>query len=404
MKLNKTFNIFFLCFLVFTACKSTNNEKHDKHLAVDAEYYTCSMHPQIRENKPGKCPICHMDLIPVKSNENKIDEISLSDQQIVLGNITAQTLEETKKKMEDSYNGIMAYNQSTIKTISSRAMGRIEKLYFKTIGDFIKKGNPVYLLYSEDIAIVKQDYQIAYKQLSIPGDFGRNAKVLLNAAEQKLLFYGLTIEQIESIKTSSEISPYITVYSNYSGYITEVISNEGNYLMEGTGIIRLADLSTLWVETQVNANYSNQVKTGQIANITFPDYPGKSTSAKVTFINPEIDYNSRLLLIRLEIQNQNLTLRPGMQTIVKFKQPEIKGIFIPVDAVIREENATYIWIEEKHGVYKNVMIETGIETNGMIEIKSPIDLTKKIVITGAYAINSEYKFRKGSDPMEGMKM
>ena len=106
----------------------------------------------------------------------------------------------------------------------------------------------------------------------------------------------------------------------------------------------------------------------------------------------------------MEIPNQNLMLKPGMQAIIKFKQPDIKGLFIPTDAVIREENATYIWVEKRPGVFENRMVETGAEINGMIEIKSEIDKTKKIVITGAYAINSEYKFRKGSDPMEGMKM
>ncbi|MNR25431.1 hypothetical protein D3C85_1425840 [compost metagenome] len=82
----------------------------------------------------------------------------------------------------------------------------------------------------------------------------------------------------------------------------------------------------------------------------------------------------------------------------------MKGLFIPIDAVIREENASYIWVEKRPGIFENLMVETGIETNGLIEIKSEIDASKKIVITGAYAINSEYKFRKGTDPMEGMKM
>ncbi len=93
-----------------------------------------------------------------------------------------------------------------------------------------------------------------------------------------------------------------------------------------------------------------------------------------------------------------------MQAIAKINQAAVKGLFIPTDAVIREQNASYVWFEKRPGVFENLMVETGIETNGMIEIKSEIDASKKIVITGTYAINSEYKFRKGSDPMEGMKM
>ncbi|WP_269243517.1 hypothetical protein [Flavobacterium limnophilum] len=90
--------------------------------------------------------------------------------------------------------------------------------------------------------------------------------------------------------------------------------------------------------------------------------------------------------------------------MAKLTQSNVKGLYIPIDAVLREENASYIWLEKKPGVFEVQMVETGVETNGMIEIKSDIDASKKVVITGAYAINSEYKFRKGGDPMEGMKM
>ena len=400
----KIISILIALVVIVTACQNKNSEDHSKHNSDGISYYTCSMHPQIRMDKPGKCPICHMDLIPVKNNGSEAEEISLSEQQIKLGNITTQTIEETQNRREESYTGMLTYNQNNIKTISARTMGRIDKLYFKTIGNYISKNEPLYVLYSEDIAIAKQDYMVALKQLEIPGDFGKNAKTLMNAAEQKLLFYGLTDKQIESLQKNNEVSPYTTFYSPYSGYITDIAVTEGSYVMEGSGLIRIADLSNLWLEAQINANYANQVSMGQLASISFADYPGKSITSKITFINPEINPDTRLLLIRLEVPNQNVMLKPGMQAVIKFKQPDIKGLFIPTDAVIREENATYIWLEKRPGVFENIMVETGAEINGLIEIKTEIDKTKRIVISGAYAINSEYKFRNGSDPMEGMKM
>lgn len=386
------------------ACNTKNKEDHSKHPAKESVYYTCAMDPQIRESKPGKCPICHMTLTPVKNDESAANEIALSDQQIKLGNITMQTITESGNSLEETYTGVLTINQEKIKTISSRAMGRIEKLYFKTTGDYISKNVAVYQLYSEDIAIAKQDYFAAYKQLAMPGDFGKNAKTMLNAAKQKLLFFGLSNTQIESIKKSNEISPYTTFYSTSSGYVTEIIATEGSYIMEGLGILKLADLNTLWLEAQVNVNYAKSLKVGQNAKILFTDYPDKTINAKVAFINPEINPDTRLLLIRMEVPNPNLFLKPGMQAMAKLTQPNVKGIFIPTDAVIREENASYIWIEKRHGVFENVMVETGMETNGMIEIKSKMDPEKKVVITGAYAINSEYKFRKGTNPMEGHDM
>jgi len=405
MKTLKIITLLSILLMVMIACNSKNKEDHSGHKMTDeTTFYTCSMDPQIKEDKPGKCPICHMHLTPVKLDKTNSNEISLSKQQIRLGNISLQSITTSQSSVNQNYTGTLAINQDKINSVSSRAMGRIEKLFFKTVGDYVAKNQAVYQLYSEDIAIAKQDYFTAFKQLSMPGDFGKNAKNMLASAKQKLLFYGLTNAQIENIKTNKEVSPNTIFYSSHSGTISEIVATEGSYVMEGSGIIKIADLNSLWLETQVNVNYAKNLKIGQKATVTFSDFPDKTINTQVAFINPEINPDTRLLLIRMEIPNQGLQLKPGMQAVVKLTQSNAKGLFIPIDAVIREENASYIWVEKRPGIFENVMVETGIETNGMIEIKSDLDPSKKVVITGAYAINSEYKFRKGSDPMEGMKM
>ena len=404
MKQLQKIALILLAFTVIFACNSKNKGGHEPHLNGESIFYTCSMDPQIKEDKPGKCPICHMDLTPMKKDNGVSTEISLSDQQIKLGNISTALISESQNSLEDSYTGVLTVNQEKIKSISSRAMGRIEKLYFKTEGDYIQKNQAVYQLYSEPIAIAKQDYVTAYKQLSMPGDFGKNAKNLLEGAKQKLLFFGLSNAQIEGLKKTNEVSPYTIFYSTYSGTVSEIAATEGNYVMEGAPIIKIADLNNLWLETQVNVNYANSLRLGQTAIISFTDYPNKKMKATISFINPEINPDSRLLLIRMEVPNPSMLLKPGMQANAQLKRSNLKGIFIPVDAVIRDENASFIWVEKSHGVFENVMVETGVESNGMIEIKSDLDPNKKVVITGAYAINSEYKFRKGNDPMAGMKM
>lgn len=404
MKQLQKIALILLAFTVILACNSKNKGGHEPHLNGESIFYTCSMDPQIKEDKPGKCPICHMDLTPMKKDNGVSTEISLSDQQIKLGNISTALISESQNSLEDSYTGVLTVNQEKIKSISSRAMGRIEKLYFKTEGDYIQKNQAVYQLYSEPIAIAKQDYVTAYKQLSMPGDFGKNAKNLLEGAKQKLLFFGLSNAQIEGLKKTNEVSPYTIFYSTYSGTVSEIAATEGNYVMEGAPIIKLADLNNLWLETQVNVNYANSLRLGQTAIISFTDYPNKTMKATISFINPEINPDSRLLLIRMEVPNPSMLLKPGMQANAQLKRSNLKGIFIPVDAVIRDENASFIWVEKSHGVFENVMVDTGVESNGMIEIKSELDPNKKVVISGAYAINSEYKFRKGNDPMAGMKM
>lgn len=404
MKELKKIGFLLLVFALVLACNTKNKEEHSGHEHEEEVYYTCSMDPQVKEDKPGKCPICQMELTPMKKDKEVSNEISLSNQQIRLGNITTATIVASQSSPEANYTGVLTINQEQLKSIAARAMGRIEKLYFKTEGDFIQKNQAVYQLYSEDLAIAKQDYVTAYKQLAMPGDFGKNAKNMLASARQKLLFFGLSHAQIESIKSQKEVSPYTTFYSPHGGTVSEILATEGSYVMEGAPIVKLADLKNLWLETQVNVNYAKSLRLGQTAQISFVDYPNQSVKAKISFVNPEINPDSRLLLIRMEVPNAGGLLKPGMQAIARLTQSNVKGLFIPVDAVIRDENATFIWVEKSHGVFENVMVETGVESAGMIEITSAIDPDKKVVITGAYAINSEYKFRKGQDPMEGMKM
>ena len=120
-------------------------------------------------------------------------------------------------------------------------------------------------------------------------------------------------DRIESLKTSKEVSPYTTFYSVTSGYINEISATEGSYVMEGTEILKTADLTSLWLETQVNINYANGFKVGQQAKVSFNDFPDKSVNATVSFVNPEINPDTRLLLIRMKIENKNLQLKPGMQ-------------------------------------------------------------------------------------------
>lgn len=404
MKKLHQFGMLILMIALLVSCNSKNEEKHADHKYQQSIYYSCSMDPQIKEENPGKCPICHMELTPMQKDNGAYNEITLSDQQIKLGNITMQKSSASEQSSQENFTGVLTLNQSNVKSISARATGRIEKLYFKTEGASIKKGQAVYQIYSEDIAIAKQDYISAYKQMEIPGDFGKNAKGMMQVAKQKLSFYGLSNAQIEGTKRGKEVSPYTTFYSNYSGTVAEITVTEGSYVMEGAPVLKIGNLSTLWLETQVNVNYAKQLRVGQTALISFVDFPSKEITAKVSFINPEINASSRLLLIQMEVPNTNLALKPGMQAIVRLTKSNIKGIFIPADAVIRDQNGSSIWVEKSKGVFKNIKVTLGTESNGMVELTSDLDPEAKIVITGAYAVNSEFEFRKGNDPMAGMKM
>ena len=380
-----------------------SRENHSNH-NKEQIYYTCSMDPQVKEDKPGTCPICKMDLTAVSYEASPKNELALSEQQIKLGNIITQTISETQNSLEQDYVGILTLNQEEIYTIASVADGRIEKLYTKTPGEYIKANSPVYQLYSEDLALAKKDYMLAYQQLELPGDYGKNAEKLLQAARQKLVYYRFSEKQIESLKTGKDVSPTVTFYSDRGGYTTGITTSEGAYVMTGNPIISLADFKNLWLEVQVNVGYAQGLAIGQSARITFDEMPEKNYDGRISFINPEINPGTRMLMIRIELPNKELDLKPGMQARVRLTRSEIKGLFLPADAVIREQKANFIWLEKKPGVFEVARVTIGLETNGQIEILTRLDPTKKIVVSGAYSLTSEYRFRNGSDPMKGMDM
>jgi Cu(I)/Ag(I) efflux system membrane fusion protein len=224
---------------------------------------------------------------------------------------------------------------------------------------------------------------------------------LIQGAKNKLLLWGMSGSQIEELAINQKASPLTSFYNNSAGVITSLEVGEGGYVTEGTTIVRLADLSTLWAEAQV---YSSQLSTidrnGQ-ATVQFPGIP-EAIKGKIEFLNPEINPDTRINLIRVVVPNANHQLKPGMPAYVTIKNQEFNTLSLPADAVIRESRGASVWIETGINKFKYKMVEVGLESNDRIEIKSGLKAGDIIVISGAYLLNSEYIFKQGANPMEGM--
>jgi len=368
-------------------------------------YYTCSMDPQVKEDKPGKCPICKMELTAVKkSSTQNTDEIQLSEQQIQLGNIHTDTISSSMMGDKIVLTATLNIDQMKTTSISARVMGRIEKLYFKNIGDYIKKGDRLYDLYSEELNNSKQELILALEQKSTLDNAIIDFDRLIQSAKFKLLLWGMSEAQIEVLVKTKKTSPTTTFYSNASGYITTLELREGDYAMEGGTVMRLADLSTVWAEAQVYASQLSQIDRTGIAEVQVPDIPGKKVTGKIAFVNPEINTDTRINLVRVSIPNPGNQLKPGMPAYVILKNQQHNMLSLPIDAVIRDGKGATVWVQTVKNTFKNRMVEVGMETGDRIEIKSGLKEGDVIVITGAYLINSEYIFKMGADPMAGMKM
>jgi Cu(I)/Ag(I) efflux system membrane fusion protein len=396
------FSSIMLLSIMFISCKS----KAKMTTAEPNIYYTCSMDPQVVESKPGKCPICHMELTAVKKSaqQENNDELALSPEQMQLGNIQTDTIGKEVVGNQMILTGTLTFDETKVNDVSARVGGRIEKLYFKKIGDYVTKGAPLYDIYSEELNNAKQEYLLALQKKTALGNSVVNFDDIIDAAKNKLSLWGMSEQQIKNLNKETVANIKTTFYSTASGYIIQLNLQEGDYVSEGGSIVKLAGLSDLWVEAQVYPTQLSQLNNAKDVTVQFPDIPGKTIAGKISFQNPELNPATRINLIRINIPNKDNELKPGMSANITVKTHGVNALFLPSDAVLRDGKMAMVWIETSQNKFKSVMVETGMESGNMIEIKSGIHPNDVVVTTGAYLLQSEYVFRKGASPMEGMDM
>ena len=382
--------------LLFAACKN-------KKVVTDPDvYYTCSMDPQVISDRPGKCPICKMELTAVKKNSVKqTDDLQLSDQQIQLGNIQTDTIASANMGDDIVLLGTLNLNGMKTSSISARIMGRVEKLYVKNVGDYVAKGSPLYELYSEELNNAKQEYILALQRRKLFTEQSViDFETIIQAARNKLRLWGMSEQQVKDLENQQQTAATTTFYSSENGYVTAVDITEGSYIMEGGTIIQLADLSTLWAEVQVYATQLSQIPRGGKATVQIPD-AGVELTGKIEFANPEISPDSRINLVRITVPNQGNKLKPGMPAYVRVNTSNKYALSLPTDAVIRERKGATVWLKTGDNTFRSQMVTTGIESDGIVEITQGLKQGDIVVVSGAYLLHSEFIFKRGTDPMAG---
>ena len=384
--------------MLLTACK----EKKGAASAVKKQTYTCSMHPQIVQEGPGTCPICGMDLVPFDKN-NTDPNLTLSESQIALANITTVTIGSSTLNNNKVLNGRLATNPEQTNFISSRVAGRIEVLYVKETGVKVNKGQALYKIYSEQLATLQQEYLIAVAQAKqFPTD--DKFQQIEKAARQKLLLYDQSEAQLQQLIKSQKTDPYVTYPAPAGGVVAELQVTEGQYVAEGGTIMRLEGYNSLWVDADVYPAEASAIKAGKVVKVIIPGWEDQPQNMTIQFINPSIQSGSQLMNVRGTIPNPNNQWQPGLQANILLPIKSTGNVLaLPVDAVIRDGKGMHVWIEESKGKFVPRMVKTGQENADVVEITEGLEDGEKVVVTGAYLLYSEYILKKGSDPMAGHK-
>ena len=389
--------LFLLLTMLTAACSQEQTHDH----AADGTAYTCPMHPQIVQDGPGICPICSMDLVPVSQSGNENGGLMLSERQMALGNIAVAPVAYDSVGGGAILTGRLVLDETQTEVVSSRAPGRIERLYVKETGQAVKKGQPLYELYSEQLLSLQREYLLALRQHQELGQQEPQFASFLEAAKKKLFLYGLTEAQIRNLGESGQMDARVTFLAPSAGLVTDVAAAEGQYVAEGEVLYRLGKLGKIWVEAELYPQEVANVNVSDALKVTVQGFEQEPVMAEVIFLAPEFRQGSQVAVLRAEIPNRGGRFMPGMQASVLLHSPSGSWLTVPADAVIRDERGSHVWVQTDDNTFAPRMVELGEESATKVAVLSGLQENEKVVVSGAYLLYSEVVLKKGTDPMAG---
>lgn len=388
---------------VFIAACSSDQKPEAGAGKQKLQTFTCPMHPQVIKNEMGTCPICGMDLVPFEKNSSD-KALKVDEKRQALANITTVIIGQNMLAGTKQLNGRLTVNPEQSSYISSRIAGRIEQLYVRETGVKVSKGQPLYKLYSEQLATLQQEYLMAVAQeKQFQGD--KIERQIVASAKQKLLLYGQSESQVQQLLKTQKKDPFVLFYAPESGVVAELSVTQGQYVTEGSPVLRLEGYGQLWVEADVYPAEAKNIRPGDKVKVVVTGWEDQPQEMTISFITPALQSGTQLSQIRGSIPNPGNQWQPGLQTNVFLRSGSTGNVLtLPVDAVIRDGKGMHVWIKTAKDSFEPRLVKTGTENDSQVEIAEGLKAGDQVVVTGAYLLYSEYILKKGKDPAEGLKI
>ncbi len=377
--------------IIFGGHENENNENHvHSEDAAEETTWTCSMHPQIRQNEPGDCPICGMDLIPLEEDSQEDDDptaISMSPTAMQLASISTVVVGGSEPVKAIRLNGKVQPDERLVVSQSSHIPGRIEKLAVNFTGEYIKQGQPIASVYSPQLVTAREELLEAAR-------IRESQPQLYQAALSKLRNWKLSEQQIEEILRSENTSATIDILADVSGYVTGKMVNQGDYVERGMAIYEIADLSRVWVLFDVYEQDLPWINRGDKVSFTVSSLPGQTFTGTINWISPVIDPATRVARARLEIPNGGLRLKPEMfaSGTVESKLDATEGkIVVPKSAVMWTGKRSLVYVKNPaaQGMQFNMReVTLGPSLGNSYIVESGLDEGEEIASSGTFSIDA----------------
>lgn len=357
------------------------------------QLWTCSMHPQVIQPEPGICPICHMELTPLKSgghgSELSIDPVIVQNMGVRVANVARGPIVQSVRAV-----GYLEEPEPLHRDINLRVNGWIEKLYADTDGMVISKGKPLFDLYSPELSIAIDELIAARKQVDRAGT-DETANSLLESSRRKLLQFGLESEQVEQLSKLDAAPRTVPIISTMDGHLTAKMVYEGAAVKAGDLVLRLASRHQMWIDAQVPESQMPLISDGQPVRATLVSQPGKVFRGKVLFVHPHVDPQTRTALVRVEIDNADMSLRQGMYATVEILADAYREApLIPREAVIDTGKRQVVFVALGEGRFEAREVTLGlVGQNDTVEVASGLRDGETVVISGQFLLDSESRLK-----------
>lgn len=367
--------------------------------AAAVQLWTCGMHPQVVQDHPGECPICHMELTPLESDVTeasiagsivKIDPVIVQN----MGVRTARALEGPLRR-EVRVAGFVEEAQPLIHDVSLRVSGWILRLHAHTEGVHVSKGDPLFELYSPEIQVaVEELIALRRRQGGAPRDPALES--LWNATRRKLALQGIDESEIARLSRLEHAPESVTFRSPVSGDVTEKPIVEGSPVAAGEKILRIVDHSTVWIDARVYEQDIALVSIGQKIEARMSAKADKVYAGEVVFVHPHLDETTRTASVRMAVPNPELALRPGMfATVVLRAELAPSAVLVPREAVIDtgDRQVAFV-IGEKPGHFEPRRVRTGwIAEGGNVQILEGLSAGEEVVVSGQFLLDAESRLQ-----------
>ncbi len=371
-------------------------------------YYKDPMHPWYTSDKPGKAPDCGMNLVPVYAGESDANAIKIDP--TVVQNIGVKVDDVTVRKLQRIIRttGKVQYDETKVYSINTKIMGWVEKLRVDFTGQPVRKGEPLLDLYSPELVSTQEEYLQALRyEKRMSGsplaEAQSGAEELAQSAKRRLLNWDIPEREIAALEQRGTPQKTMTFYSPFNGYVIEKMVNDGQNVMAGMELYKVADLSTVWIIAEVYQYELPWVKVGQKADITLSYLPGKTLVGSVTYIYPTLSMETKTAKVRIAIRNTPaLDLKPEMFATVEIALPvSVTTVAVPEQAIIRSGERDVAVIALGGGYFDARDVTLGVSADGYVQILKGVKAGEKIVVSSQFLIDSESNLRAAIGQMSG---